>query len=86
MKLARLQIFRFAPSIRPDIEPVVSSANTSSTRGRAAATGVWTSGSGGSGARGAGATTTRGGGATARLWRWAPSAASSVSAPPPRIT
>ena len=34
MKLARLQIFRSAPSISPDIEPVVSSANTSSTRGR----------------------------------------------------
>src|SRR5215210_281022 len=29
------QILRLAPSMRPDIEPVVSSANTTSTRGGA---------------------------------------------------
>src|SRR5437762_13650681 len=36
MKLAMLQILRLAPSIRPDIELVVSSANTTSTWGRLA--------------------------------------------------
>ena len=75
------------PLDEPDIEPVVSSANTSSTRGFIAGVGVWASGSGSSGARGIGRTETWGRTweGTARLWRWAPSTASNVRMPPVRM-
>src|SRR5262245_50911792 len=71
----------------PDIEPVVSSANTSSTRGLVTGVGVCANGSGSSGARGTGRTETWGRTweGTARLWRWAPSTASNVRMPPVRI-
>jgi len=88
MKLAMLQIFRLAPSISPDMELVVSSANTTSTWGRLA--GATTAGvSAGFAVAGAIRTTVPPrsskamAGAAAR--RWAPSAASPAIAAPPTI-
>src|SRR6478672_7743770 len=86
-KLAMLQILRLAPSMSPDIEPVVSSAKTISTRGRAS---CFVAGVGvGVGAGGGGSATFATGGAGGALGpaaptvlRWAASAATPASTAP----
>src|SRR3954466_15739508 len=85
-KLAMLQILRLAPSMTPDIEPVVSRANTRSTRGRgagccASAGGGVADGSGGISTRRTGGAAGAGG-AAAAPWCWAASAATPVRTAP----
>src|SRR5215813_9157353 len=83
-----LQIFRLAPSMSPDIEPVVSSANTISTRGRSACGGA----GGGDGGGGGSIRLATGGGVVVMgpafaPRRWAAIAASPAStAPTIRLT